>query len=147
MVWLGLAKSLGWPLARKSAMQIAAFIAANPKLQAGVQEQVARASRRMTEAQKARTPEEKVTRAMSSVREQADWVLAHDPAEAEAARARDWLARSDKVTQAMALVRHVGKKERQEPLAKVTAAADALVAEVLLSLVNESPESIERPPA
>jgi len=144
MAWTGLAKTITWPMAKKSAMAVAAFVAANPKLQATVQDQVSRVSRRISEAQKARTPEEKVERAMTSVREQAEFVLAHSPAPTDAERARGWIARADKVSQALALVRHVGKKERQEPLAKVTASADALVAEVLMSLVDEEPDTIER---
>ena len=143
MAWTGLAKAITWPAAKKSAMAVAAFVAANPKLQATVQDQVSRVSRRISEAQKARTPEEKVDRAMASVREQAEFVLAHSPAPAEADRARGWIARADKVSQALALVRHVGKKERQEPLAKVTASADALVAEVLTSLVDDGQRSID----
>jgi len=143
MAWTGLARSITWPMAKKSAMAVAAFVAANPKLQATVQDQVSRVSRRITEAQKARTPEEKVDRAMASVREQAEFVLAHSPSPADAEQARGWIARADKVSQALALVRHVGKKERQEPLAKVTASADTLVAEVLTSLVDDGQRSID----
>ncbi|MDM7832515.1 hypothetical protein [Cellulomonas edaphi] len=143
MVWSSLAKTLAWPMAKKSAVRIAAFMAANPKLQASVQQQVTLASRRIAEAQRARTPEEKVSRAMVSVREQAEWVLVHEPSEHDEARARGWLARADKVSQALTLVQHLHRRERQEPLAKVTASADALVAEVLLSLVDDDPPSIE----
>src|SRR5689334_25243311 len=70
----GVALAVAWPLAKKVATQISVIVANNPELQ----KRIEGLGKKFADVQRARTPEAKITRAMDSVREQAEIVLASE---------------------------------------------------------------------
>lgn len=133
------ALAVAWPLAKKAATQLSVFVANNPDIQKRLEGWGAK----IADVRRARTPEAKITRAMTAVREQADVVLAagtstaESAESAESAQAVGWKQRADQVDQALQILQHQPRAVRKSQLPRIAARADALVAEVLTSLVDD----------
>lgn len=130
------ALAVAWPLAKKAATQLSVFVANNPDIQKRLEGWGAK----VADVRRARTPEAKITRAMTAVREQADVVLGAGTSTAESAefaQAVGWKQRADQVDQALQILQHQPRAVRKSQLPRIAARADALVAEVLTSLIDD----------
>jgi hypothetical protein len=128
--------AVAWPLAKKVATQVTVLVANNPDLQKRISDLGAK----ITDVQRARTPEAKIARAMASVREQAEIVLASEAATTEsvaAVQASGWKQRADQVERALQILQHQPRAVQKSQRPRIEAMADSLVAEVLTSLVDE----------
>ncbi|WP_421732964.1 hypothetical protein [Cellulomonas sp.] len=134
----GVALAVAWPLAKKAATQLSVFVANNPDLQ----KRLADLGTKFSDVQRARTPEAKIARAMTSVREQADMVLASEATTTEsvaALQAAGWKQRADQVERALQILQHQPRAMRKSQRRRIAAMADSLVAEVLTSLIDGDP--------
>ena len=131
------AMAVAWPLAKKAATQLSVFVANNPDIQKRLEGWGAK----FADVKRARTPEAKIARAMTSVREQADVVLGAQTStagSAESIQAMGWKQRADQVEQALQILQHQPRAMRKSQLPRIAARADSLVAEVLTSLIDEA---------
>ncbi|MEZ0447381.1 hypothetical protein [Cellulomonas sp. ICMP 17802] len=130
----GVALAVAWPLAKKAATQLSVFVANNPD----IQKRLAGLGAKVSDVQRARTPEAKIARAMTSVREQADLVLASEPSDSVAAlQASGWKQRADQVERALQILQHQPRAMQKSQRPRIAAMADSLVAEVLTSLIDD----------
>lgn len=129
-LWEPLKKS-AWPLAKKAAVTITAYLATHPE----AQERLAGVGRRLTDVQKARTPEGRIRRGLVPIREHAHEVVDAAGDSPAAVQAQSWLLRADHIERALGILEHRPRSERKEGLAAVVGMTDALTAEVLLSLI------------
>ena len=132
----GVALAVAWPLAKKAATQLSVFVANNPD----IQKRLGDLGTKFTDVQKARTPEAKIVRAMASVREQAEMVLAAEAGSTEsvaAVQAAGWKQRADQVERALQILQHQPRSVQKSQRRRIAAMADSLVAEVLTSLIDE----------
>jgi len=134
MAWFSVVKAAAWPLVKKAAGQVAVYVAAHPE----AQDRLAQFGRRLADVQKARTPEGKVRRGLEPIREHAREVIAGvaDQSSPTAIQAEGWLHRADHIERALAILEHRPRASRKQGLASVIGMADALTAEVLMSLID-----------
>jgi hypothetical protein len=133
----GVALAVAWPLAKKVAAQVSVIVANNPD----IQRRIENLGKKLADVQRARTPEAKITRAMESVREQAEIVLRSETSTAESVasvQATGWKQRADQVDRALRILHHQPRKMQKSQLPRIEAMADSLVAEVLTSLIDDA---------
>ena len=133
----GVALAVAWPLAKKVAAQVSVIVANNPE----IQKRLENLGKKLADVQRARTPEAKITRAMESVREQAEIELRSESSAVESVaslQATGWKQRADQVDRALRILQHQPRKMQKAQLPRIEAMADSLVAEVLTSLIDDA---------
>jgi len=132
-----------WPTAKKAAAQLILLVATNKELQ----KRFGALMGQLADIKKARTPEARISRAMATVREQGQNILDQEARTGDSlasVQAASWMQRADQVERALKIVEHQPKAARKTQLPRVEKMADALLGEMLTSLMDDvGAEAIE----